>query len=123
MSITQHIDSIGDNTFFRISSTSSRSGSSFVGELLTAPASTAYFYKPLHAISASVMDWTEDKKDVVEEFLEEVFACGTEVQGNHRIARKGFSKCPTTGLRVIKTIRAHRQTLLPWVLGSELKVL
>ena len=89
---------------------------------MTAPASTAYFYEPLHAISSSVMDWTAEKRNVVEEFLEEVFACGTQVQANHRIARKGFSKCETTGLRVIKTIRAHRETLIPWILHSEIKV-
>ena len=105
-----------------ISGSSFRSGSSFVGELLTAPTSTAYFYEPLHAISTSVMDWTADKVDTVEKFLKEVYVCGTEVQSNHRIARKGFAKCEQTGLRVIKTIRAHRETLLPWVIQSGIKV-
>ena len=93
-----------------------------MGELLTAPTSTAYFYEPLHDISTSIMDWTPDKRGVVEDFLEDVFNCGTKVQVNHRIARKGFSKCETTSLRVIKTIRAHRDTLLPWILRSDIKV-
>ena len=108
-----------------------RSGSSFLGSLMSAGEEVTYIYEPLYKVSVNgtKIENLEDM-EYVRKFLRDLFQCGISFKkrkNQYRISKparlhKNIETCKTSKARIIKTIRVRYNHLESWIQWSDIKV-
>ena len=112
-----------------------RSGSSFIGDLLSAGPKAAYFFEPFYSLKVegqpikAVLKRDPSQFHHVEQFIQGIFNCSSSIlhqlqldTQHFEIIRKGGLSCASSNPRVVKTIRLHRTGLEPWIYKTDIKV-
>ena len=112
-----------------------RSGSSFIGDLLSAGPKAAYFFEPFYSLKVegqpikAVLKRDPSQFHHVEQFIQGIFNCSSSIlhqlqldTQHFEIIRKGGLSCANSNPRVVKTIRLHRTGLEPWIYKTDIKV-
>ena len=116
--------------------TQTRSGSSFLGSLLTVSKDSFYVFEPF-------MNWSHNGKpieeivnkdnvdntviDTVKHMLGKIFTCSHEqvIKFSHQIqvTNSKLSKCEAASVKVIKSVRLRGSVLKSWIEHSDIKVI
>ena len=105
-----------------------RSGSSFLGSLMSAGARVTYVYEPFFGVfinGTDIQDFIE-RNDVaasqlIRQNLTDLFDCRT-VYVKRREKHKNIKNCKKSPARVIKTIRVRCNQVESWIGRTDIKV-
>ena len=105
-----------------------RSGSSFLGSLMSAGDTVTYVYEPFFGLNINGTDIKDIlarndviAPDFVRRHLSDLFECKTSYDKRKSLHRN-MESCKTNQARVIKTIRVRYDQMESWIKRSDIKV-
>ena len=120
-----------------------RSGSSFLGSIMSASSNSFYYFEPFEGMTINKKDFQDDYTDkyneaasfIAEVILKNLFECRlTKTEENKHqkktdqancigiLCGKHLTDCNSTTSRFVKVIRLRYFTLKPWIENSDIKV-
>ena len=120
-----------------------RSGSSFLGSIMSASSNSFYYFEPYKGMIINKKDFQDDYADkydeaasfIAEVILKNLFECRlTETEENKHqkktdqtncfgiLCGKHLTDCNSTSARFVKVIRLRYFTFKPWIVNSDIKV-
>ena len=120
-----------------------RSGSSFLGSIMSASSNSFYYFEPFEGMTINKKDFQDDYTDkyneaasfIAEVILKNLFECRlTKTEENKHqkktdqancigiLCGKHLTDCNSTSARFVKVIRLRYFTLKPWIENSYIKV-